>query len=105
MGFSEKPRIDGRLENEGKKWVITGRPSLKPINTKPSAEEEATAACSTTPTSKESKIADRLPCPPPPTKRKPPLRCHRNGVREFFNPPDLEALFNSHFHNAIRLPN
>ncbi|TYI05865.1 hypothetical protein ES332_A10G118300v1 [Gossypium tomentosum] len=88
MGFSEKPRNDGRLENEGKKWVITGIPSLKPINTKPS-EEEATAA------------SDRLPCPPPLTKRKPPLRCHRNGVREFFNPPDFEALFNSHFHNAI----
>ncbi|KAK4760301.1 hypothetical protein SAY87_005194 [Trapa incisa] len=101
MGFSKKKQ----LETESKRWVIAGMPicgSLKPINTRPrdrdrdgggevmEAEEEP---CSTTPTTKESRISDRLACPPAPRKRRPPSKCHLNGVREFFTPPDLETVF------------
>ncbi|KAL4352198.1 hypothetical protein GQ457_06G041210 [Hibiscus cannabinus] len=104
MGFSKKPQLDGALDSEGKKWVIAGiaiRTSLKPIKTKPrekecQEEEEEEEACSTTPTSKEAKIAEKLQCPLAPMKRRPTLRCHYNGVREFFNPPDLESVFKLH---------
>ena len=107
MGFSKKPQVDGVLDSEGKKWVIAAiaiRTSLKPINTKPrgkeSEEDEEEEACSTTPTSKEARIPDKLPCPPAPRKRRPPLRCHYNGVREFFTPPDLETVFKHHVEKA-----
>ncbi|KAB2011634.1 hypothetical protein Goshw_008682 [Gossypium schwendimanii] len=107
MGLSKKPQLDGVLDNEGKKWVITGiaiRTSLKPINTKPRAKENEEAeeeeACSTTPTSKEAKIPDKLACPLAPRKPRPPLRCHYNGVREFFTPPDLESVFKLHVEKA-----
>ncbi|XVF57997.1 hypothetical protein PTKIN_Ptkin07bG0027200 [Pterospermum kingtungense] len=107
MGFSKKPQVDGVLESDGKKWVIVGiaiRTSLKPINTKPREketeeeddDEEEEVACSTTPTSKEARIPDILTCPPAPRKRRPPLRCHFNGAREFFTPPDLETVFKCH---------
>ncbi|GMI99130.1 hypothetical protein like AT5G40460 [Hibiscus trionum] len=102
MGFSKKPQPDGALDSEGKKWVIAGianRTSLKPIKTKPRAKEgneEEGEGCSTTPTSKEAKIPKKLLCPLAPMKRRPTLRCHYNGVREFFNPPDLESVFKLH---------
>ncbi|RYR07178.1 hypothetical protein Ahy_B05g074495 [Arachis hypogaea] len=74
--------------------------SLKPINTKvkerhQEEEEEVEFEFSTTPTAKESRIPKKLAPPPPPRKRR-PSRCHNssfNGVREFFNPPDLETVF------------
>ncbi|XWS44129.1 hypothetical protein CRYUN_Cryun15aG0018100 [Craigia yunnanensis] len=103
MGFSKKPQVDGVLDSEGKKWVIAGiaiRTSLKPINTKPrgkESEEYEEESCSTTPTSKEARIPDKLPCPPAPRKRRPPLRC---GVREFFTPPDLETVFKRYVEKA-----
>ena len=107
MGFSKKSQVDGVLDSEGKKWVIAGiviRTSLKPINTKPrgkeSEEDEEEEACSTTPTSKEARIPNKLTCPPAPRKRRPPLRCHYNGVREFFTPPDLETVFKCHVEKA-----
>ncbi|KAK4771991.1 hypothetical protein SAY86_013766 [Trapa natans] len=100
MGFSKKKQ----LETESKRWVIAGMPicgSLKPINTRPRDRDrdgggevmEAEEPCSTTPTTKESRISDRLACPPAPRKRRPPSKCHLNGVREFFTPPDLETVF------------
>lgn len=99
MGFSKKPQLDGCVEPEGKRWVITGissRVSLEPINTKTrmkDAEEDEEEPCSTTPTSKESRIPEKLPCPPAPRKRRPPSKCHLTGVRELFTPPDLETVF------------
>ncbi|XVF60235.1 hypothetical protein PTKIN_Ptkin08bG0028400 [Pterospermum kingtungense] len=107
MGYSKKPQADGD-SHESKKWVIAGtviRTSLKPIKIKPrgkSNEEDdgEEEACSTTPTSKGARIPDKLPCPPAPRKRRPPLRCHYNGVREFFTPPDLETVFKLHIEKA-----
>ncbi|KAE8672441.1 putative F-box/LRR-repeat protein [Hibiscus syriacus] len=99
MGFSKKPQLDGALDSEGKKWVITLRTSLKPINTKlPRAKEseDNDEEESTTPTSKEAKIPEKLRCPLAPRKRRSTLRCHYNGVREFFSPPDLESVFKLH---------
>lgn len=90
------------LDGEGKKWVIAGislRTSLKPVNTRPRGknvedEDEDEEAFSTTPTARESRIPERLPCPPAPRKRRPPSsRCHFNGAREFFIPPDLDTIF------------
>ncbi|KAK9271746.1 hypothetical protein L1049_002109 [Liquidambar formosana] len=105
MGFSEKPQVDGGLESEGKKWVIAGisiRTALKPISTK-SRERESDnndeEACSTTPTAKEARIPEKSSCPPAPRKRR-PSRCHYNGVREFFTPPDLETVFIRHVERA-----
>ncbi|KAL4334829.1 hypothetical protein GQ457_07G001700 [Hibiscus cannabinus] len=106
MGFSNKTKPDGVLDSEGKKWVIAGigiLTSLKPINTRPRAreneereEQEREESCSTTPTSKEARIPEKLVCPLAPRKRRPTLRCHYNGVREFFTPPDLESVFKLH---------
>ncbi|OWM71508.1 cyclin-dependent protein kinase inhibitor SMR6 [Punica granatum] len=99
MGFPKKPQMDGCLEPEGKRWVIAGisiRAPLKPVNTKlrlKEGEEEDEEPCSTTPTSRESRIPEKLPCPPAPRKRRPPSKCHLNGAREFFAPPDLETVF------------
>ncbi|KAL8475391.1 hypothetical protein ACS0TY_028163 [Phlomoides rotata] len=91
MGFSKK---EVSKDSDGKKWVIAGiaiRAPLKPISTKASGEDEEARA--TTPTARESRIPEKLPCPPPPRKRRPSSTCHFNGVREFFNPPDLESVF------------
>jgi len=107
MGFSKKAQVDSGLDSETKKWVIAGiairTSSLKPVNTKPRSgrggdddEEER----STTPTAKEARIPERLPCPPAPRKRRPTKRCHYNGVREFFTPPDLESVFKFHVEKA-----
>ncbi|GKV07781.1 hypothetical protein SLEP1_g19502 [Rubroshorea leprosula] len=105
MGFSKKTQMDGGFDSEGKKWVIAGIAirTLKPINTKSrgkDTEEDEDEACSTTPTSKEARIPEKLPCPPAPRKRRPPLRCHYSGVREFFTPPDLESVFKCHVEKA-----
>ncbi|XVE84031.1 hypothetical protein DITRI_Ditri16bG0136000 [Diplodiscus trichospermus] len=92
MGFSKKPQLD-----------VAIRISLKPINTKPrgkESDEEDEEGCSTTPTSREARIPDKLPCPPAPRKPRPPLRCHFNGVRDFFTPPDLESVFKIHVEKA-----
>lgn len=88
-------------DSEGKKWVIAGiaiRAPLKPISTKDCGEDEE--ARSTTPTARESRIPEKLACPPPPRKRRPSSSCHFNGVREFFNPPDLESVFIRHVERA-----
>ncbi|KAK4746696.1 hypothetical protein SAY87_025733 [Trapa incisa] len=93
MRFSKKSQL------EGKRWMIAGIPSrvsLKPINTKPrpkDGEDDEEDPCTTTPTSKESRIPDKLPCPPAPMKRRPPYKFHLTGVREFFTPPDLDTVF------------
>ncbi|KAI3467570.1 hypothetical protein Pfo_024233 [Paulownia fortunei] len=97
MGVSEKlHQMDGGAV-DSEKWVIAGialRSPLKPIFTKPVEKRDAEEECSTTPTSAESRIPSRLPCPPAPKKRKPASsRCHYGGVIEFFNPPDLETIF------------
>ncbi|PON41573.1 cyclin-dependent kinase inhibitor SMR3-like protein [Parasponia andersonii] len=111
MGFSKKSQIDGGIESEGRKWVIAGIPvrsALRPINTKPKAKDfesgngdgDDSESCSTTPTEKESRIPERLRCPPAPRKRRPSSRCNFNGVREFFTPPDLETVFIRHVEKA-----
>ncbi|XP_057493096.1 cyclin-dependent protein kinase inhibitor SMR6-like [Actinidia eriantha] len=100
MGLPEKPPMDEirSLESENKKWVIAGiqfRGPLKPIFTTTPAEknQEGGEESPTTPTAKEARIPRRLTCPAAPRKRKPSTRCHYNGVREFFTPPDLETVF------------
>ncbi|XP_075475253.1 cyclin-dependent protein kinase inhibitor SMR6-like [Primulina tabacum] len=106
MGFSKSHQVDSGKESDSQKWVLAGISiwaPLKSISTKRSdgheAEEEE-GACSTTPTARESKIPQRLPCPPAPRKRRPTSRCHLNGNREFFNPPDLESVFICHAERA-----
>ncbi|KAF8408293.1 hypothetical protein HHK36_007442 [Tetracentron sinense] len=101
MGYPEKPQVDGGQESEGKKWVIAGissRPPLKPIstNSREKGSEDDGERCSTTPTAEEARIPQRLPCPPAPRKRRPSLKCHSNGVVEFFTPPDLDSVFICH---------
>ncbi|KAL3526389.1 hypothetical protein ACH5RR_011045 [Cinchona calisaya] len=108
MGFSKKHHQAeaGKESSEVKKWVIAGiaiRAPLKSISTtKPKEEyEEDDDGRSTTPTSRESRIPERLPCPPAPRKRRPTstTSCHFNhaaaaaATRDFFNPPDLESVF------------
>ncbi|KAK4392956.1 UNVERIFIED_CONTAM: Cyclin-dependent protein kinase inhibitor SMR6 [Sesamum calycinum] len=105
MGFSKKHQVEVSKESEGKKWVIAGiavRAPLKPISTRATREEcsENEDECSTTPTARESKIPEKLSCPPAPRKRRPTSTCHFNGVREFFNPPDLESVFICHAERA-----
>ncbi|XP_043707501.1 cyclin-dependent protein kinase inhibitor SMR6-like [Telopea speciosissima] len=99
MGFPQKPQVDGGLESEGKKWVIAGIPLRTPLrsirtNKKDDGDNDEDE-CSTTPTSEEARIPERLSCPPAPRKRR-PSRCNFSGVREFFTPPDLESVFIRH---------
>ncbi|KAL8532708.1 hypothetical protein ACS0TY_009064 [Phlomoides rotata] len=96
MGFSENMENSGFAASE--KWVISAlRSPLKPIFTKPVEKTDSEEEFSTTPTYAGSRIPTTLPCPPPPRKRKPvpaaSRSCHYGGVREFFNPPDLETIF------------
>lgn len=99
MGVSEKlhPMDGGVVDSEN--WVISGialRSPLKPVFTKPQEKNDADEEFSTTPTYAESRIPSRLSCPPAPKKRKPApasRSCHYGGVKEFFNPPDLETIF------------
>ncbi|XVF43937.1 hypothetical protein PTKIN_Ptkin02bG0081100 [Pterospermum kingtungense] len=107
MGVSGKPQVDGGLESEGKKWVIAGisvRPPLKPVYTNPvdkNDDGQGGESCSTTPRGEEARIPTILPCPPPPRKRKPSLKCNYGSVKEFFSPPDnLETLFIRHVERA-----
>ncbi|GAB2280503.1 hypothetical protein Dimus_015130 [Dionaea muscipula] len=104
---------------EPKKWVVSNivsaaaqppgiqlRAPLKPIliacrsssgcGDNGGRGEELYGRLPTTPTSAESRIPAKLPCPPAPRKRKASSsswKCGLNGVREFFNPPDLETVF------------
>ncbi|GKV37235.1 hypothetical protein SLEP1_g45292 [Rubroshorea leprosula] len=105
MGFPKKTQLDGGLDSEGKKWELVGiaiRTSLKPINTKlrGKGSEEEDEACSTTPTSMEARIPEKLPCTRAPRKRRPHLRCHYGGVTEFFTTSDLETIFRCHVEKA-----
>lgn len=110
MGFSKKHhQVEGVKELEATtKWVIAGiaiRAPLKSISTRKPKNEELDEddyddSPSTTPKAKESRIPERLPCPPAPRKRRPTPTCHFNGVREFFNPPDLETVFVRHVERA-----
>ncbi|CAA3016851.1 cyclin-dependent protein kinase inhibitor SMR6-like [Olea europaea var. sylvestris] len=99
MGFSKKLQVEGGTESESKKWLISGIPiwaPLKSISTKPQEGCEDEDVRSTTPTGRESRIAEKLRCPPAPRKRRPTSSCHFNGGRDFFNPPDLESVFVRH---------
>ncbi|KAL3624280.1 hypothetical protein CASFOL_033096 [Castilleja foliolosa] len=100
MGFSKKHKAEVGKESEPRKWVIAGisiRAPLKPISTKASEEgSDNEGSCTTTPTARASKIPEILSCPPAPRKRRPSSNCNFNGVREFFNPPDLESVFICH---------
>ncbi|XP_073017167.1 cyclin-dependent protein kinase inhibitor SMR6-like [Primulina eburnea] len=104
MGVSKKHQMEAIKELDGKKWVIAGiavRAPLKPISTKSKEENgDEDGACSTTPTAREHKIPKKLSCPPAPRKRRPASTFHFNGVREFFNPPDLESVFMCHAERA-----
>ncbi|KAK9090334.1 hypothetical protein Sjap_023511 [Stephania japonica] len=103
----------GMLEpSEGKKWVISGvsttRPApLRQIWTRRIEKEvvECEEDGATTPTAKEARIPERLPCPPAPRKRRPAApaaaaKSSRCMVKEFFNPPDLETVFIRHVERA-----
>lgn len=98
MGVSEKLHSMDNGGVDAEKWVLSAgislRASLKPVFTKPAERTDADEDFPTTPTYAEARIPTRL-CPPPPKKRKPaPSRsCNYGGVREFFNPPDLETIF------------
>ncbi|KAL6587456.1 hypothetical protein OROMI_000434 [Orobanche minor] len=108
MGFSKKLQAEEVVaESEGKnKWVIAGvsmKAPLKPVSTKAVARdncEDDGDACPTTPTARGSKISEKLVCPPAPRKSRPTSACHFSGVREFFNPPDLESVFICHAERA-----
>ncbi|CAN4082405.1 unnamed protein product [Withania somnifera] len=100
MGFTKKQQLVDGSKEENKLWVIAGiafRPKLKSISTKPKREEEEcedeVEESSTTPTARDARIPEKLPCPPAPMKRRPASTCHHSGDREFFNPPDLESVF------------
>ncbi|KAI4366877.1 hypothetical protein MLD38_022687 [Melastoma candidum] len=81
-------------------------PSLKPISTRSrrggggGREEGVSLSAPTTPTSKDSRIPERLPCPPAPRKRRPSATVVFYPPREFFNPPDLESVFKYHLERA-----
>ncbi|OVA20633.1 hypothetical protein BVC80_1065g192 [Macleaya cordata] len=105
MGLHRKSQVDGGKESEGKKWVVAGIPlrtPLRPISTNKMEEEDdfEEQGRSTTPTAEEARISERLPCPPAPRKRRPSLKCQRNDAKEFFNPPELESVFMSHFERS-----
>ncbi|KAL2543272.1 hypothetical protein Adt_04250 [Abeliophyllum distichum] len=106
MGFTEKIHQMDKTANysESQNWVVAGislRNHLKPINTNPVEKlglqkkdgDDEEEEFSTTPKSADSRIPNRLICPPAPKKRKASSRCHFAGVIEFFNPPDLETVF------------
>ncbi|KAK9064751.1 hypothetical protein SSX86_016133 [Deinandra increscens subsp. villosa] len=91
MGFGES--LEGN-----KKWVIAGitmRAPLKSLSTRKTKEDDDNTSNSgnTTPTSKDSRIPEALPCPPPPRKRRPVSTCHNKANMEFFTSPDLDSLF------------
>lgn len=101
MGFPKKSQVDGN-ESEGRKWVVAGIPVRTPLrsistNKMENEVDNEEQSHSTTPTSEGARISQRLPCPPAPRKRKPSLKFHPNNVKEFFNPPELESIFISHF--------
>ncbi|XP_051115286.1 cyclin-dependent protein kinase inhibitor SMR6-like [Andrographis paniculata] len=106
MGFSKNHhQIQMGLSKESEEWVTAAaiRSPLKPLksvsrdreeeNNNNVVDEEAT-----TPTARGSRIPGKLACPPPPRKRRPASSKwhYNNGVREFFNPPDLESVFVCH---------
>ncbi|CAN4081742.1 unnamed protein product [Withania somnifera] len=102
MEFPKKHKVEGSKE-ENKKWVIAGIAILAPlrsISTKTKEDSEDDEECSTTPTARNSRIPERLPCPPAPMKRRPKSTCHSNSAREFFNPPNLESVFIRHVERA-----
>ncbi|KAK1410089.1 hypothetical protein QVD17_36622 [Tagetes erecta] len=98
MGFSKKLQVDGE-SIEGKKWVISGITicaPLKAVSTKTvnSEYDESSNSGSTTPTTKESRLPEKLHCPPPPPrKRRPVSKCYRKGDVEFFSSPELDSFF------------
>ncbi|KAK1423261.1 hypothetical protein QVD17_18558 [Tagetes erecta] len=99
MGFTKKVQVDGE-SLEGKKWVIAGitmRAPLKSLSTRKMKEDEVdddnSNSGNTTPTSKDSRLPETLPCPPPPRKRRPVATCHNIGNKEFFTSPELDSLF------------
>ncbi|XP_030447658.2 cyclin-dependent protein kinase inhibitor SMR6-like [Syzygium oleosum] len=117
MGISKKPQADGNSSESEivKKWVVSGVAvkAMKPISTRARSrdggggggddgDDAEAAGRSTTPTAKEARIPEKLPCPPAPRKRRPPSSaCHMlSGAREFFNPPDLETVFKRHVERA-----
>ncbi|KAI3976231.1 hypothetical protein MKX01_019177 [Papaver californicum] len=107
MGLSMKSQVlvDGKETEGNKKWVVAGilvRSPLKAINTNKKIEDgddEEQGCSATTPTSVETRInSERLLCPPAPRKRRPSLKFHSNNkAMDFFNPPELESIFVSHF--------
>ncbi|GAB2283713.1 hypothetical protein Dimus_018209 [Dionaea muscipula] len=108
MRFSEKHQLEGGLELETRKWVISGvvtRSQWREICTKckeKERNEEEEEECPRTPTAREARIPEITTCPPAPRKRQQPSsRCDLDGViREFFNPPDLESVFVMHVENS-----
>ncbi|KAL2519590.1 Uncharacterized protein Adt_15837 [Abeliophyllum distichum] len=95
-------KIDGDLESEGKKFVITGinvslRSPMKPIL----KEEEQSPR---TPTCAESRICRELVCPPAPKKTKTSSELHIPAAPEFFKLPEQwETVFGHGFKEEAKL--
>ncbi|KAI3823992.1 hypothetical protein L1987_05439 [Smallanthus sonchifolius] len=91
MGFSKKHQVDMGFAG------ITMRAPLKSLSTRRMKEDDGdddnSRSGNTTPTSKDSRIPEALPCPPPPRKRRPVSTCQNNANREFFTSPELDSLF------------
>uniref|UniRef100_A0A7C8ZXA0 Uncharacterized protein n=1 Tax=Opuntia streptacantha TaxID=393608 RepID=A0A7C8ZXA0_OPUST len=98
MGFSDRHQTEGGLESKNMKWVIAGIPvraQLKTINTTKSKVRESEDELVTTPTSREARIPEKLPCPPAPRKCRPSTKSKRssnnlNHAGEFFILPDFD---------------
>ncbi|KAK9074649.1 hypothetical protein SSX86_007247 [Deinandra increscens subsp. villosa] len=107
MGIAAEETMETESSSSSttKKWVISGiqfMTPLKPIYTKKGTrkphehekeDEDEEKECCTTPITPESRIP-ALKCPGAPRKRKTAAasgsRSRRNGVRDYFRPPELE---------------
>lgn len=87
--------MDGYVDLDAKEWNLAGisLSPLKPIFTGSARRDFDEEDFCITPKSEEARIPSILVCPPPPKKRKSASTCHASGVREFFDPPDLETVF------------
>ncbi|EPS64540.1 hypothetical protein M569_10243 [Genlisea aurea] len=87
-------------KSTGKSWSMP--PVLKPMNANSVSDEEGDDRCRT-PTAREFRIPEHLPCPPPPPPPKrpmiyfPPYWCRKLEAAEskmnYFRHPELESIF------------
>lgn len=109
MGFSKKLQVDGEsIEGKNKKWVISGitiYAPLKLVSTENVIGEydESLNSGSMTPTTMESRLLEKLDCPPPPPRKlRPVSKCYTKGDVDFFSSPELDSFF-QHFEKVERV--